>query len=51
MMLPAATVAELNKSLELPNPETVDVDSSLHAVYALEFSGWLHGHLMKAAGA
>jgi len=43
-------MAQLQAALQLPNPETVAVDSSTHVVYALESVGWLHQQLMRAAG-
>jgi hypothetical protein len=48
-MGPAAK-AELDVSLVLPDAETVDLFSGVHAVFALDYAGWLHGQLMKAAG-
>jgi hypothetical protein len=46
-----AAKAELEASLVLPDAETVALVSGVHAVYALDYAGWLHGQLMKAAGA
>jgi hypothetical protein len=46
-----AAKKELDDSLKLPDAETVELISGTHAVYALDYAGWLHGQLMKAAGA
>lgn len=42
---------QLEASLQLPDPETVDLLSTTHAVFTLESAGWLHQQFINAAGA
>lgn len=41
---------QLEASLQLPDPEGVDLLSSAHAVFAVESAGWLHQQFTRAAG-
>lgn len=41
---------QLDASLQLPNPDTLDLLSSAHAVLVLESAGWLHQQFTRAAG-
>lgn len=49
LVMPASQ-QQLEQSLVLPNAETVDINSRQHMLHALDYSGWLHGQLMTAAG-
>lgn len=41
---------ELEASLLLPDPETANIMSTSHGVYALDCAGWLHQQFTRAAG-
>jgi hypothetical protein len=45
-----AAQQQLEASLQAPDPETVDLLSTSHAVLALEAAAWLHQQFTRAAG-
>lgn len=46
----ASAQQQLESSLQLPDPERVDLASTAHAVYAVDCAGWLHQQFTRAAG-
>jgi hypothetical protein len=46
----ASAQQQLDASLDLPDPEKVDLLSTSHALYAEDCAGWLHQQFTRAAG-
>lgn len=45
-----AAAQQLEGSLQLPDPDSVDLMSTSHAVFAIDSAGWLHQQFTRAAG-